>query len=78
MDYSDLTDAIDADEGFGTSTAGGDQGSITEIERGLGFTDGFQFGCGFWGAALIIMLLAALALLLLSFLFASSGIKLLR
>lgn len=41
-----------------------------EIEHGLGFTDGFQFGCGFWAAAVIagvvVLLLAVVVLFILS------------
>lgn len=48
-----------------------------EIERGLGFTDGFQFGCGFWAAAVVAAGLTGLGLLVLSFLLSFAGINLL-
>jgi hypothetical protein len=50
---------------------------IEEIERGLGFTDGFQFGCGFWVSALVVAIIAALAFLILTFFLSFAGINLL-
>lgn len=50
---------------------------IEEIERGLGFTDGFQFGCGFWAAALVVAVVAGLGFLILTFFLSFAGINLL-
>ncbi len=50
---------------------------IEEIERGLGFTDGFQFGCGFWTAALVVGIVAGLIFLILAFFLSFAGINLL-
>ncbi len=50
---------------------------IEEIERGLGFTDGFQFGCGFWVAALVVAIVAGLGFLILAFFLSFAGINLL-
>jgi len=50
---------------------------IEEIERGLGFTDGFQFGCGFWVAALVVAIVAGLGFLILTFFLSFTGINLL-
>ncbi len=50
---------------------------IEEIERGLGFTDGFQFGCGFWVAALVVAIIAGLGVLILTFFLSFAGINLL-
>jgi len=50
---------------------------IEEIERGLGFTDGFQFGCGFWVAALVVAVGAGLGFLILTFFLSFAGINLL-
>ncbi len=50
---------------------------VEEIERGLGFTDGFQFGCGFWAAALVVAVVAGLGLLILTFFLSFAGINLL-
>jgi len=50
---------------------------IEEIERGLGFTDGFQFGCGFWVASLVVAVVAGLGFLLLTFFLSFAGINLL-
>ncbi|MCO6453622.1 MAG: hypothetical protein J5I90_22760 [Caldilineales bacterium] len=47
------------------------------IERGMNFADGFQFGCGFWAAGLIALILGILAIMLLSFLLSFVGISLL-
>ena len=50
---------------------------VEEIERGLGFTDGFQFGCGFWVAALVVAIVAGLGFLILTFFLSFAGINLL-
>lgn len=50
---------------------------VEEIERGLGFTDGFQFGCGFWVAALVVAIIVGLGFLILTFLLSFVGINLL-
>lgn len=50
---------------------------IEEIEKGLGFTDGFQFGCGFWVAALVVAIIAGLGFLVLTFFLSFAGINLL-
>lgn len=48
-----------------------------EIERGLGFTDGFQFGCGFWAAAVAAGVVVLLAAVILLFLLSAVGIQVL-
>lgn len=53
-----------------------DPEEIVEIERGLGFTDGFQFGCGLWAALLVAALLSGLAFLILAFLLSVAGVNL--
>ena len=50
---------------------------IEEVEKGLGFTDGFQFGCGFWVAALVVAIIAGLGFLILTFFLSFAGINLL-
>jgi len=52
------------------------QEEIVEIERGLGFTDGFQFGCGLWAALLAAGVLSGLAFLILAFLLSFVGVSL--
>ncbi len=44
---------------------------------GLSFGDGFQFGCGFFVAGLIVNVILALVLALLALVFSVSGIGLL-
>ncbi len=46
-----------------------------EVERGLGFTDGFQFGCGFWAAGIVAALVLSLLAALIMFLLSSLGVQ---
>ncbi|NOZ50769.1 MAG: hypothetical protein GXP37_12095 [Chloroflexi bacterium] len=50
---------------------------VVEIERGLGFTDGFQFGCGFWVAAVVTGIVVGLLGTVILFVLSSVGIQLL-
>ncbi|NOX61872.1 MAG: hypothetical protein GXP42_07995 [Chloroflexi bacterium] len=49
---------------------------LIEVERQLSFTDGFQFGCGFWLAGLVALTLFMLGALLLNFFFSILGMPL--
>ena len=43
------------------------QEPVVEVQRSVSFADGFQFGCGFWAAAVIAGILTVLGLLILNF-----------
>ncbi len=45
--------------------------------KGLGFTDGFQFGCGFWVAGVVVAVGVILLAIVLSFLLSALGIQVL-
>jgi len=49
-----------------------------EDQRGLSFADGFQFGCGFFVAAFIAVILTLLLLALAGFILSLLGIGLLK
>ncbi|RME45955.1 MAG: hypothetical protein D6791_09470 [Chloroflexi bacterium] len=67
-----------AEEGIGEDDYGREEQAEEIIEeKGLGFTDGFQFGCGFWAAAAVAAVIGGLLFLVASFLLSSLGINLL-
>lgn len=72
QDYGAGTDEL----AYDTADLAYDNPELT-IERGMNFADGFQFGCGFWAAGLIALVLAILAILLLSFVLSFVGVSLL-
>ena len=47
-------------------------------QRGLSFADGFQFGCGFFVAALVAVILTLLLLALIGFILSLLGVGLLK